>query len=180
MRRKRIAAGMIVLAVLMVAGAAIGFALFFGKQTATSAAGAPTKAIQAASPLQPVMYLEGTIESGVTCGCVFLQTVYFGKYELWGDLEGFTCGDRVGVWGTLCPDCVSICMEGEGIFLVQDIVGLASNCGDVDCDDDVDAVDALFVLQHVVGLRDELGCPDLQVVKEGSIRPGTIHPEVRP
>jgi len=27
-------------------------------------------------------------------------------------------------------------------------------CGDVDCDEDVDAVDALFILQYVVGLRD--------------------------
>ena len=27
-------------------------------------------------------------------------------------------------------------------------------CGDVDCDDDVDAVDALFILQYVVNLRD--------------------------
>ena len=27
-------------------------------------------------------------------------------------------------------------------------------CGDVDCDDDVDAVDALFILQYVVGVRD--------------------------
>jgi len=26
-------------------------------------------------------------------------------------------------------------------------------CGDVDCDDDVDAVDALFILQYVVGMR---------------------------
>ena len=33
-------------------------------------------------------------------------------------------------------------------------------CGDVDCDYDVDAVDALFILQHVVGLRPELcQCP---------------------
>lgn len=49
-----------------------------------------------------------------------------------------------------------------------------------DCDDAVDAVDALFVLQYVVGLRDELGCPDLQVVKQGSIPPGRTHQEVRP
>lgn len=33
-------------------------------------------------------------------------------------------------------------------------------CGDANCDDIVDAVDALFVLQHVVGLRPELCvCP---------------------
>jgi len=30
---------------------------------------------------------------------------------------------------------------------------LDADCGNVDCDDDVDAVDALFILQYVVGLR---------------------------
>jgi hypothetical protein len=32
-------------------------------------------------------------------------------------------------------------------------------CGDVDCDEDVDAVDAMFILQYVVGLRDQLCVP---------------------
>ncbi len=33
-------------------------------------------------------------------------------------------------------------------------------CGDVNCDDTVDAVDAMFILQYVVGLRGELCvCP---------------------
>jgi len=33
------------------------------------------------------------------------------------------------------------------------VVTLRTVCGDVDCDGDVDAVDALFILQYVVGLR---------------------------
>jgi hypothetical protein len=35
----------------------------------------------------------------------------------------------------------------------QDGMITAGLCGDVDCDGDVDAVDALFILQYVVGLR---------------------------
>jgi len=123
MRRKRIAAGMLVLAVLMVASAAIGLTLFFGKQTAASAAGVPNKDVQLASPLQPLIYLEGRIEQGVECGCRFLVTVDSKWYELWGDLEGFTCGDEVAVWATVCSDCFSICMQGR-IVLVQDIAAL--------------------------------------------------------
>jgi len=47
---------------------------------------------------------------------------------------------------------------GDACDACPDVPGPPENggcplCGDVDCDDDVDAVDALFVLQYVVGLR---------------------------
>jgi hypothetical protein len=97
-------------------------------QVASSATERPTGDAQLSHPVQPLIYLEGTIVlDPEECGCRFLRTVDFGTYEiyeLWGDLEGFTCGDRVGVWGSLCPDCVSICMYGA-IFIVEDIVELA-------------------------------------------------------
>ena len=73
---------------------------------------------------QPLIYLEGRIESGITCGCQFLHTFNSTRHDLWGDLKGLTCGDRVGVWGTVCTSCVSACMEGDAIILVQDIVRL--------------------------------------------------------
>jgi hypothetical protein len=40
-------------------------------------------------------------------------------------LKGFTCGDRVGVWATLCPfeECLNVCMAGTPV-IVQDIVAL--------------------------------------------------------
>jgi hypothetical protein len=54
--------------------------------------------------------------------------------------------DRDGV-GDVCDDCPDAPgpPENGGCPLIL--------CGDVDCDDDVDAVDALFILQYVVGAR---------------------------
>jgi hypothetical protein len=107
-----------------------GFALFLGTQTTGSAALTLGEDVRLTSSLQPAIYLEGRIESGTECFCVFLQTVESERYQLVGDLGGFTCGDRVGVWGTECLDCVSDCMEGR-IFVVEDIVGLADPVGGI-------------------------------------------------
>jgi hypothetical protein len=69
---------------------------------------------------QASYYLEGTLAWSPTCGCALLDTES-DRYELDGDLQGFTCGDTVGVWGTLCLECVSVCMTGDLIILVESI-----------------------------------------------------------
>lgn len=58
--------------------------------------------------------------------------------------QGNADGDPLG---DACDDCPDVPgpPENNGCPLIV--------CADVDCDDDVDAVDALFVLQYVVGLR---------------------------
>ena len=71
------------------------------------------------------VYLEGTLVWGVEC--VFLETAPGQTWLLLGNLQGFTVGDQVGVWGNFCPPpCITICLEGgtAGNLLVKGIVGL--------------------------------------------------------
>ena len=92
---------------------------------AVDAAGIPAQDARLVAPLQQYVYLEGRIAEGVECGCQFLQAFDSRRYNLIGDLEGFTCGDQVAVWGTVCTGCVSDCMEEEhAIILVEDIAQL--------------------------------------------------------
>jgi len=107
---------------LLLPAVAVGCALvLLGRPTDVSL-GTADAAPSAGTSMQ-FFPLEGTLESGVMCGCVFLRTGSE-RYELQGDLQGFTCGDRVAVWGTVCFDCVSVCMEGVPMFIVDEIVGL--------------------------------------------------------
>jgi len=55
-----------------------------------------------------------------------------------------------------CPVCDD--SDGDGVCDADDNCPTTVNPDQADIDGDVDAVDALFVLQHVVGLRPEL-CP---------------------
>ena len=117
MRNKRFAAGIVVLGVLLLVGLAARFAPFWES-------GAP--GADAASPAQ-TFYLEGTIYDLVECDCILLDSGS-STYELYGDLEGLTCGDRVGVWVHSCPpeECggdIFICGAGTPV-IVEDIVTL--------------------------------------------------------
>jgi hypothetical protein len=72
------------------------------------------------------VYLEGTLVFGVEC--ILLETAP-GDTWLLGvpDLQGFTVGDRVGIWGNLCPfPCFSFCQEGSAgaIDDIKGIIGL--------------------------------------------------------
>jgi hypothetical protein len=109
-----------------VASAATGFTLPLAGQTTLNAADIPAQDARLAAPLQQYVYLEGRIDSGVECGCQFLQAFDSRRYNLWGDLQEFTCGDEVAVWGTVCTNCVSVCMEEDAHILVEDIVRLPS------------------------------------------------------
>jgi hypothetical protein len=117
MRNKRIVAGAAVLGVVLLVGLATGLTLFWQGGGASGA--------DAASPAQ-TFYLEGTIYA-LECDCDLLDTDDSGTYRLFGDLEGFTCGDRVGVWADWCPleECggPTGCMGGVSV-IVQDIVAL--------------------------------------------------------
>jgi hypothetical protein len=118
MRRKRFAAGTVVLGVLLLVGLATGLTLFSERGGARNA--------DAASPAQ-TFYVEGTIYSDDwECGCeLLLEAGSETTYHLFGDLGGFSCGDRVAVWATSCEgECLSICMQGDYWVTVENIVGL--------------------------------------------------------
>jgi len=54
----------------------------------------------------------GTLIQGIECP--LFDSDNFGVYFIGFDLGGFTIGERVHVIGVLVPDCVTICMEGDG------------------------------------------------------------------
>jgi hypothetical protein len=140
-----------VLGVVAVSAVAVHPGIGLGPRTAF---GSAWQASDMREQSKTAVYLEGTITAGHECGCQFLETE-LEKYSLEGDLDGFTCGDRVGVWGTLCPTCYSICMEGT-VFVVEAIVGLPA---DSDGDTVLDSAD---------------NCPDIaNPGQENDVHPGT-------
>ena len=68
------------------------------------------------------LFLEGTIHAEGFYECPVLETDSEEYFLLFGDLQGFDVGNRVGVWANLCPECISIC--SGTIVTVKGIVGL--------------------------------------------------------
>jgi hypothetical protein len=58
-----------------------------------------------------IFFGTGTLSQGVEC--VLFEADVGGVYIL-DNLGAFTVGDRVYVMGNLDPNCISICMEGNG------------------------------------------------------------------
>jgi hypothetical protein len=54
----------------------------------------------------------GTLIRGVEC--ILFDSDHFGVYILLGSLGGHGVGDRIHVSGTIPPECISICMQGDG------------------------------------------------------------------
>jgi hypothetical protein len=73
------------------------------------AAGALPSAVQA-QDFEDCGYLIQGVE------CVLFDSDNFGTYVLW-DYGTFVVGDYVYVVGTLDPDCITTCMQGDGCIV---------------------------------------------------------------
>jgi len=85
----------------------------------------------------------GVLVQGVEC--VLFQADAGGLYFL-ANTGNFNVGDHVRVRGLLNPDCVTICMQGNGCIEQNTI----SAClrGDLDADNDIDIDDFVILISH--------------------------------
>ncbi len=85
----------------------------------------------------------GVLVQGVEC--VLFKPDAGGLYVL-DNLEHFQVGDNVRVSGLMNPDCVTICMQGNGCIEKNTI----SEClrGDLDADNDIDIDDFAILISH--------------------------------
>ena len=97
----------------------------------------------------------GTLINGVEC--ILFQAANGKKYIL-DNYGNFRPGDYIWVTGVYDPNCVSICMEGDGCIKDNEITscGLYPNTrlitGDAKNDEEINILDALVIAQHYVGL----------------------------
>jgi hypothetical protein len=78
----------------------------------TATAGASTTS----STGPPALEASGTVEQGVEAGCLVLRPEGPGSGELWtltGEVGDLRPGQRVTVRGSLRPDAVSFCQQGQ-------------------------------------------------------------------
>lgn len=99
---------------------------------ATCVAGIPpeSQAARSGAPASPTptpeaeLYLEGTLVQGETC--LYSKSHLGWSFLLFGDVEGFNDGDQVGIWGSFCDGCFSLCWEPFAILEVKGIVRLGT------------------------------------------------------
>ncbi len=85
----------------------------------------------------------GVLVQGVEC--VLFEPDTGGLYVL-DNIEHFQVGDHVRVHGVLNPDCITICMQGNGCIEKNTI----SACprGDLDADNDIDIDDFVILISY--------------------------------
>ncbi|MBA7664012.1 hypothetical protein ES703_72062 [subsurface metagenome] len=85
----------------------------------------------------------GVLVQGVEC--VLFEPDTGGLYVL-DNIEHFQVGDHVRVRGVLNPDCITICMQGNGCIEQNTITACLR--GDLDADNDIDIDDFVILISH--------------------------------
>jgi hypothetical protein len=95
-----------------------------GPAATTGTASASTTIPASAGPAAATVETTGTLEKGVEAGCLVFTPEDAGSGEVWtltGDVGDLRPGQRATIRGSLRPDAVSFCQQGQ-VFEVSEVL----------------------------------------------------------